>query len=200
MERLKLPELFVKESFESWLTMNTCNDIKFYFDKTGTEYIEFGTLFQVYNQNFSVTFGGTEVEDVTEVFRQLNDMKTEMLDKLSLCCGKKSISFSYNLSPSLDFTLQDDNWIHCEELTGLGSKKQILLFGQIDLYTAPKMVDYSFHTSSKPTLQDIMDYYSKFVNIEGKKVYLSEWDLLKKWDTPLWKLKFPTYRVAIVLK
>lgn len=213
-----VPANFLRHSFRTWIDGgNVFRDSTFYFDES-RNYIEFSCIYQYYDQNMSIRFGGTEVKDLIEIFRQLDEMKTEMLDefKTHATASINSLSLSYNfLNAKLK---QRRGWIYCQHPIGIGGNLDILRFGEMEMYaqiihvhddnkktTHMHATSYPFHTEEDgQTLERIVQHVKatseckheiRQICFETKAI-----DDVTLLSVPLWKLTFPTYRVGIIIE
>lgn len=208
-----VPSNFLKQSFQTWVSEHAPNDFRVHFDKSKIGgFIDFGGLYQLYEKNMTITFGGCNDEDRQELFEQLDELKFEMLQVLkTLSTHVDSITLT-STTPYSHEIQHHRGWIHAEELYGF--KKQIVRFGAIQLYATIVYVHddcsmhsvdatYEFETSAELTLQDALHFFDIEPGYEVRNVYLYGDERLiesDQWSVPMWTFTFPAYRIAIKME
>ena len=179
-----VPPDFVKNSFETWMKENKFTSRRFYFDdKFGSTYIEFDAIYQLYDKNMDIIFGGNELEDLHEVFRQVNALKSEMLEEL-----KSITSFTITSITFTSYHICIENkpqWIHCQEWIPLGCYKHIMHFGNIQLFVDLDQLDVNTAMQLSLTAVTVVHH------LNGEFV---------KPSSSLWEITFPTYRLHLITK
>jgi hypothetical protein len=100
MESTKVPADFLRQSFQTWIhDKDNLEGFMFSFDDDAccccccSSYIQFQQVYQVYESHLSITYDGSHAEDLLETFRQLDEIKLELLDDLK-AIQIDSISFN----------------------------------------------------------------------------------------------------------
>jgi len=100
MESTKVPADFLRQSFQTWIhDKDNLEGFMFSFDDDAcwcccsSSHIQFQHVYQAYESHLSITYDGSHAEDLLETFRQLDEIKLELLDDLK-AIQIDSISFN----------------------------------------------------------------------------------------------------------